>query len=396
MMITHFQFTSPIQIAVCLLTFILSAYGPARAQTVDTKAEYAILIDAATNTVLFEKNADELMAPASMSKLMAMEVLFDAIAKGEVSLNDKFFISEDAWRRGGSSSGGSTMFADLNSEISVENLIRGVIVQSGNDASIAIAENMSGTEASFAARMTARAREIGLERSTFQNSTGLADPDHLMTARELAKLARHIIYTYPEFYKIYSEKEFTWNEIRQFNRNPLLSMSIGADGLKTGFINESGYGLTGSAVQVDQRLIVVVNGLKTRRERGPEARKLLTWGFRSFDSVRLFDADTEVGKATVFGGAIRRLPLNGGGRAVTMLRPRGDRGRLRANVVYEGPLVAPIKAGDDVATLVVESDDKVIMEAPLYAAVDVPVGPLHRRAYDALYELAVGSWFRED
>lgn len=369
--------------------------GPAGAQSIDTIAKQAILVDANTNTVLFEKEADAPMYPASMSKLMTMAVLFDALGRGEVSLDDEFYVSEYAWRTGGAASGGSTMFAELNDTIRVEDLMRGVIVQSGNDASIVIAENMAGTEGAFAERMTQFGRTIGLENSRFLNATGLHDPDHVMTARDLARLAIHVIESYPDYYPIYSEEEFTWNGIRQFNRNPLLKMGIGADGLKTGYTKEAGYGLVGSAVQGDQRLVVVLNGLERLNQRGPEARKLLTWGFRAFESVALFDADEEVGRATVYGGDLRRLPLDGGGKPVTMLRPRGDAGRLRANIVYDGPLIPPIARGDRVATLQVESDDTVIVEAPLYAAVDVGRGPLWRRALDSAYELVAGLWYRQ-
>lgn len=378
--------------ATLLLTAVIAFSSAAFAQTISTAAKHAILIDAGTNSVLFQKEADDPIPPASISKLMTMAVLFDAIKAGEVSLDDEFFISEDAWRRGGANSGGSTMFAKLNDTIRVEDLMRGVIVQSGNDASIAIAENMAGVEASFAGRMTEFAREIGLKTSTFMNATGLPDEGHVMTAREMAILAKHLIEEYPDFYPIYSETEFEWNGINQFNRNPLLRMSIGADGLKTGFTQESGYSLVGSAVQNGQRLIVVVTGLPTRQARANEARKLLTWGFRSFDSVTLFGADETVGHATVFGGSIRRLPLDGDGE-VQMLRPRGDRGRLRGRIVYRGPLMAPIDAGTPVATLQVESDERLILETPLYASVDVPIGPLHRRAMDALYELGAGFIF---
>ncbi len=384
-------------LAAVLAVFGLFVVAPdASAQGISTKAKQAILLDAASGTVLFEKNADALMAPASMSKLMTIAVVFDALRAGEISLDDMFHISEYAWRTGGASSGGSTMFAELDSQIRLEDLLRGVIVQSGNDASIAIGENMAGSEDAYALRMTEFGRDIGLEKSVFMNTTGLYHPDHLMTARELALLARYIITEFPELYKIYSETEFTWNDIRQFNRNPLLAMSIGADGLKTGYIKEAGFGLVGSAVQNDQRLIVVINGLDNRKIRGPEARKLLTWGFRSFTSNPLFAAGETVGHATVFGGEVRRVPLDGGADGVSVLRPRGDRGRLRARIVYDGPLIPPIMAGDRVAKLRVFSGDAMIMERPLYAAADVGRGPLHRRAYDALFELAAGLWYGDN
>ena len=249
-----------------------------------TSAPYAILIDADSGTVLFEKNADKLNPPASMSKLMTTEVVLHAIAQGKLKYEDEMTVSENAWRKGGAPSGGSAMFAALNSRVSVRDLLHGVMIQSGNDACIALAEGIAGSELAFADMMNKRAREIGLTQSRFTNSTGIHDPDHNMTARELAKLAQHIIKTYPEAYKIYGEREFTWNKVRQQNRNPLLAMGIGADGLKTGFTKEAGYGLTASAVNNGLRLIVVGNGFKTMKERADEMRKLLEWGFRAFES----------------------------------------------------------------------------------------------------------------
>jgi D-alanyl-D-alanine carboxypeptidase (penicillin-binding protein 5/6) len=241
-------------------------------------APYAILIEAKTGVVLFEKNADELMPPSSMAKLMTAEFAFKAIRDGRLTLDDLFMISENAWSRGGEPSGVSTMYAALGSQVTILDLLCGALVLSGNDACIALAEGMAGTEAQFAVKLNERARELGLIKSNFSNATGLPDPDLKVTSRELAKLAQHIIWTYPELYKICGEREFTWNNIRQQNRNPLLFMGIGADGIKTGFTDDAGYGLVGSAVRDDIRLIVVVNGLRTDKERGEEARKLLEWG----------------------------------------------------------------------------------------------------------------------
>jgi D-alanyl-D-alanine carboxypeptidase (penicillin-binding protein 5/6) len=248
------------------------------AQEIQSAAPYAILIEAKSGAVLFEKNADELMPPSSMAKLMTAEFVFKAIREGGLRARDEFTISENAWRRGGEPSGVSTMYAALGSHVSILDLLRGALVVSGNDACIALAEGMAGTEAQFAIELNKRARELGLTKSNFSNATGLPDPDLRVTSRELAKLARHIIWTYPEFYEIFGEREFTWNNVRQQNRNPLLFMGIGADGMKTGFTDEAGYGLVGSAVQADIRLIVVVNGMHSEKERGDEARKLLEWG----------------------------------------------------------------------------------------------------------------------
>src|SRR6202041_1448182 len=250
----------------------------------DGDAPTAILIEASSGSVLFEKNADELRAPSSMMKLMTAEVVFHAITQGDIKLTDEFRVSENAWRRGGAPAGGSTMFAALNSKVSVDDLLHGAIIQSGNGSCIVLAEAMAGNERTFAADfMTKRAREIGLPRSTFANSNGLPDPGNKMTVRELAILARHIMQTYPEFYKLFGEKEFTWNKIKQPNRNPLLNSLEGADGLKTGYTKEGGYGMVGSAAQKGTRLIVVINGLEDPDDRASEAKKMLEWGFRNFE-----------------------------------------------------------------------------------------------------------------
>ena len=316
------------------------AAEPAAAQTppkkddgFQTSATYAILIDADTGTVLFEKNADKLNPPASMSKLMTVEVVMHAVAEGRIKLTDEFTVSEHAWRKGGAPSGGSAMFAAINSRVKVEDLLRGVMIASGNDACIALAEGLAGTEGAFADMMNKRAKELGLTQSHFTNPTGLHDPEHVMTMRELAKLAQHIQRTYPELYKIYAEREITWNKVKQQNRNPLLAMGIGADGMKTGFTKEAGYGLVGSAVQNGLRLIVVLNGFKDMKTRGDEGRKLLELGFRSFEGRPLFAEGETVGEAKLYGGAKGRVPLVAD-QAIRLLVPRNTTERLSAKVVY--------------------------------------------------------------
>jgi serine-type D-Ala-D-Ala carboxypeptidase (penicillin-binding protein 5/6) len=386
-------FPSATRFAVALLCVIalLGSRG-ALAQSFQTLAQQAILVDASSGTVLFEKNADDLMAPASMAKTMTVEVIFHEMQEGRLSLDSEFTISENAWRKGGGGSGGSAMFAQVNSTIKLSDLLRGIIVQSGNDASIAVAEGIAGTEENFARMMTNRARELGMTRSTFRNATGYGHPEQKVTARDLAKLAIHIIETYPELYKIFGEREFTWNRIRQQNRNPLLAMDIGADGLKTGNIDESGYGLTASAVQNGQRLVLVVNGLKSSRDRATESRKLLEWGFRAFEARPLFAAGETVGEAQVFGGDRRSLPLVSP-KPVQLLLPRGSGDRIVARIVYTGPLRAPIKAGDQVARLQVTRGDTQALDIPLYAGEDVAVGTLSQRAFDGLLEFGTG-WIR--
>ncbi|MGQ7791600.1 D-alanyl-D-alanine carboxypeptidase family protein [Faunimonas sp. B44] len=372
------------------LAFIAVAMAPARAQPVfDTKAQHAILIDFDSGTVLFEKAADEPTPPASMAKLMVAEYVFRELKNGRLSMDDEFSVSEYAWRTGGASSGGSTMFAQLNSRIRLEDLLRGMLVQSGNDASIIIAEGIAGSELAFADLMNRRAKEIGLENSVFRNATGLHDPEQHVTVRDLAHLARHIIREYPDLYKIFSEPEFTWNKITQQNRNPLLRAGIGADGLKTGYVKESGYGLTASAIANTQRLILSVNGFASAREREAETRKLMEWGFRSFRQVTVFDADEVVAEASVYGGEQGRVPLKANG-PVRVLLPRTGDLDLKARAVYEGPLMAPVEAGKQVGHLRIWDGDRLIQETPLSTAAEVGTGRLHQRALDALGELLLG------
>lgn len=373
--------------ALVLATFPGAAQAPKKDEF-QTSAPYAILIDADSGTVLFEKNADKLNPPASMSKLMTTEVVLRAIAEGKLKYEDEMTISENAWRRGGAPSGGSAMFAALNSRVSVRDLMYGVMIQSGNDACIALAEGIAGSELAFADMMNKRAREIGLTQSRFTNSTGLHDADHNMTVRELAKLAQHIIKTYPEAYKIYAEREFTWNKVRQQNRNPLLAMGIGADGLKTGFTKEAGYGLTGSAVNNNLRLIVVVNGFKTMKERAEESRKLLEWGFRAFEARPLFAAGETIGEAKLYGGSQSRVPLVSP-TPVRLLVPRALSEKLSAKVVYSGPVMAPVEKGRPIGTLKVSRGENVVLEVPLQAGEDVGGGSLHQRAFDAMGEMVI-------
>jgi D-alanyl-D-alanine carboxypeptidase (penicillin-binding protein 5/6) len=373
------------------LAFLLAAIVslPAVAQRFETKVAHALLIDAETGSVLLDKAADVRMPPASLAKLMTMAVVFDALAGGRLSLDDTFVVSENAWRSGGAQSGGSTMFAKLGSTIKVADLIRGVIIQSGNDACIVLAEGMAGSEAAFADVMNAEARKLGLKNSHFTNATGLPNPDQYVTAYDLAATARHIIYDFPEYYPIYKETEFTWNRIRQQNRNPLLTMGIGADGMKTGFTEESGYGLVGSAVRDGRRLIVVLNGAASDKDRGEEARKLLDWGFRAFERVTLFDDQRAVAEAAVFGGARPAVGLMSKG-GVEVFVPRGSRDLIKGRVVYDGPVRAPVVRGQAIGSVEISLDDRVLRRAPLYADRDVEVGSLSQRALDGLRELLLG------
>jgi D-alanyl-D-alanine carboxypeptidase (penicillin-binding protein 5/6) len=359
----------------------------------DGDAPTAILIEASSGSVLFEKNADEMRAPSSMMKLMTVEVVFHAIKQGDVKLTDQYTVSENAWRKGGAPSGTSTMFAAIHSKVAVDDLLHGAIIQSGNDACIVLAEGMAGNEQTFATDfMTKRAREIGLTQSTFANSNGLPDPGNKMTVRELAKLARYIILTYPEFYKLFGEREFTWNKIRQQNRNPLLTSTLeGADGLKTGYTKEGGYGMVGSAVQNGERLIAVINGLDDPEDRASEAKKLLEWGFRNFEARTLFAPQQLVGYAKVFGGDSRSLKLASPEPIKVMVQKNGT-DKLIARIVYNGPVRAPIESGQQVGVVRVWRGVHLAMEAPVYAAESIGKGSTMRRAIDGVSELVIGMF----
>ncbi|PWJ85716.1 D-alanyl-D-alanine carboxypeptidase (penicillin-binding protein 5/6) [Pseudaminobacter salicylatoxidans] len=370
----------------------LTMAAPAQAQLFETKAKEAFMIDADTGSILFSKNADDLIPPASLAKLMTMEVIFNAIKAGRYTLDDTFAVSENAWRNGGAKSGGSTMFAALKSTIRLEDLIQGIAVQSANDGCIIVAEGIAGTEENFAQLMTERARELGLAKSVFKNSTGLPADGQVVTARELVELSMHLWRDYPEFYKYFAEKEFTWNKITQRNRNPLLAMDIGADGLKTGYTEDSGYALVGSVSRDGRRIFAALSGLTSDRERSEEARKLLDWGMRSFRKTELFADGDVVADAGVYGGAKSTVPLKARG-PVSILVPITNRDRLTARVVYDGPIMAPVEEGTQIGTLRVMIGDTLSQETPLYAAASIGKGTLHQRALDAVGELLVG-WMR--
>lgn len=351
-------------------------------------APHAILIDGENGSVLWERDADKLIFPASLGKLMTAEYVFHLIEERSVNIDDEYRVSENAWRKGGAPSHGSTMFAQLGSKVSVDNLLHGMIIQSANDACIVLAEAIAGNEAEFGRKLTERAREIGLTKSVFTNSNGLPDPGEQVTTRELALLARHIILNYPDFYKLFGEKEFTWNNIRQQNRNPLLAMLAGADGLKTGFTKEAGYGLVGSAVQDSLRLIVVINGAKTAKERADDAKKLLEWGFHNFEKRVLFAQGVTLGSAKVFGGADGHVPLQATG-PVTIMVPKAGGERLIARIVYQGPVPAPVKEGQRIGNIKVWRNNQVVLEQPLHAAAPIEKGNISQRALDAVSELVI-------
>ena len=343
---------------------------PATASAIETNAREAVIIDATTGRILFNKNGNQRMPPASMSKLMTVHMVLSRLKEGRLSLEDTFRVSENAWKKGGAKSGSSTMFLEPNKRVSVEQLLRGIIVQSGNDACIVVAEGISGSEQAFAEAMTAEAKEMGLSGSNFANSTGWPHPDQYMTASDLAHLALNTITNFPEYYHYYSETEYTYNGIRQRNRNPLLYKGIGADGLKTGHTKEAGYGLTASAVQNERRIIVVVNGLGSKKERSSESERLMDWAFREFNNYALLKKGDLISEAEVWLGTAGRVSLISS-QDMTITLPRKSRKGMKVIVRYEGPVPAPIKAGTPIAELVVTAPDEEPIIIPLLAGEDI-------------------------
>jgi D-alanyl-D-alanine carboxypeptidase (penicillin-binding protein 5/6) len=349
---------------------------------VDTLARQALLVDFDTGATLLEKNADERMPPSSMSKLMTMYVVFDLLKTGRLRMDQLLPVSERAWRMGG-----SKMFVQIGAQVSVENLTRGVIVQSGNDACIVLAEGIAGSEAQFAELMNETGRRIGLRSSTFRNATGWPDPEQRMTARDLATLARRIIQDHPEYYRFYNERSFRWNDITQENRNPTLARVPGADGLKTGHTEEAGFGLTASAIRGGRRLILVVNGLPSMRARAEESERLLEWGFREFDNVTIFRAADTVEEVPVYLGDRPTVPLVAG-RDLVLTLPRQWRRNIQARVRYDAPVPAPVTKGQGIGTLVVSGQGVPEMTVPLIAGADVDrLGLLPR------IPAVIGRWF---
>ncbi len=333
--------------AMCAASFSANAF--------ETLAKQALLIDAQTGAVLFEKEADAPMPPASMSKLMTAYMIFDALKQGKITMDTEFVTSENAWRKGGAKSGSSTMFLNINEKVKVHDLLRGIIVQSGNDACIVAAENLAGTEEAFADLMTKKAKELGLKTATFKNATGLPDPEHKMSPKDLAKLAQILIETFPEYYPIYSEKSFTHNGIKQGNRNPLLYTMTNADGLKTGHTSESGFGLTASAKDINgRRLIMVLNGLSSMKDRTSESQKLMNWGFMSFENKTLVAKNTVAAEIPVWLGTQKTVDAVTAADYVATLA-KGSTNEPKITVSYDSPVEAPVQKGQKLGTITVDN-----------------------------------------
>jgi D-alanyl-D-alanine carboxypeptidase (penicillin-binding protein 5/6) len=375
-----------------LLAFAAFTF-PAHAE-ITTNAEHALLMDGDSGQVLWEKAGMEAMPPASMSKLMTLELLFQRLKDGRVKLDDRFLISERAWRTQGSKS-----FVKVGDRVRVEDLIRGIIIQSGNDACIAIAEALGGTVEGFVGMMNKRAKELGLKKSFFVNPDGLPDPPgQLMSAYDLAFLARHLVRDYPKYYHYFSERSFTWSGITQPNRNLVLEKLPGADGLKTGHTDLSGYGVTASAVRNGQRLILVVNGLRypgvndwfAERYRAEEAARILDMAFREYRRYPLFAANAVVGTAPVWGGAESTVQMTPA-KPLAVTLPVDSRKGMKVAIKYDAPVKAPIQQGQRVGTLRVTAPGYPGLNVPLYAAKAVPKAGFFGRAFQGIASLFGGG-----
>jgi D-alanyl-D-alanine carboxypeptidase (penicillin-binding protein 5/6) len=348
-----------------LLIFLLFIIKTSLVQAIETPAKQGILYDFETKSVLFEKNSDELMSPSSMSKIMTIYYLFKKIKDGEISIDDEFEVSKKAWKKGG-----SKMFVNLKSMVRVEDLIRGIIVQSGNDACIVVAEGISGSEDIFADELNELANEIGLENSNFTNSTGWPDKKHLMTVNDLLKLTIRTIEDFPDLYRYYSEKEFTYNNIKQLNRNPLLFRPMGSDGLKTGHTSLGGYGLVATVKNKDRRLILVLNGLKSSAQRSKESERLMKIGFNQFKSIKIANKEKELGQIPIWSGTKKKVGFYTKDE-ISITVPKRDRKKINFKVRYQSPLIAPVEEGQYVADFLIKKNEQTIKSYKLYSTNNV-------------------------
>ncbi|MEM9469910.1 MAG: D-alanyl-D-alanine carboxypeptidase family protein [Pseudomonadota bacterium] len=339
------------------------------ALALEIDAKQAILKDAETGQILFQKNQTEQMPTSSMSKVMTMYMVFDALEQGKITLDTEFKVSEKAWKKGG-----SKMFVEVDKNVKVEDLIRGVIIQSGNDATIVLAEGLAGSENSFARQMTEKAKELGMKNSNFTNASGWPDANHYSTAEDLAILGSRMIEDFPQYYKYYAETEFEFNSIKQPNRNPLLYRNIGADGIKTGHTEVGGYGLIGTAKQNNRRVIMVINGLESGKARADTGSRLIEWGLNNFENKTLFSKGNEVAGAKVIMGEKELVPMKLNDD-IHLTLPKSDQDQIKFSVHYQSPLQAPVSQGEEIGTLKIIIPEREPLKVPLFAANDVePVG----------------------
>jgi serine-type D-Ala-D-Ala carboxypeptidase (penicillin-binding protein 5/6) len=370
----------------------IAAFAQTPPPAFETKAAQAFMIEASTGTVLLAKGEDKPISAASIAKLMTMDVVFDAIRRGEITLDTEYPVSENAWRTGGAPSRASTMFAALKSRVRVGDLIQGVAVQQANDGCIVLAEGLSVNEAEFARRMTEHAREIGMPKAVFANSTGLPGADSKLSVREMVTLAQDLQQKYPDLYKLFGQPDFTWNKIYQRNRNPLLPLSIGVDGLANGFAEGEGFSIVASVERDGRRLFLALGGLGSDKERTEEARRVLEWGLGNFKSQRVFADGEIIAAASVYGGAASNVGLVAK-TPVDVYISANNPDRLAARIVYRWPLSAPVEAGYEAGTLKVFSGARLVREVPLYTEKSVDKGGIGSRAFDALMELSESVLF---
>ena len=365
-----------------IAVFLLMLTPASHAAYIDTDAEVAVVIDGHTGKVLFSKDKDKKTYPASMTKIMTTLIIFEKLANETLSLDDKFLVSEKAWRE----REGSSMFVEVDKEIRVEDLLRGIIVQSGNDACIVVAENIAGTEESFAKMMTQKAKEIGMKNTNFTNSTGMYDKDNYSTVYDIALLSMHLINEYPQYYHLFAETEFEWSGIKQNNRNSLLYKNMGVDGLKTGHLSKSGYGLAASAVDQNRRVISVVNGFESTQKRTQGSSRLITWAFREFTNLKLFEKDDIVGQVEISGASNKESDVSTGEEIIITI-PKSKRDGLITNIVVDDNISAPLNAGDIVGYLEISVPGEENQSFELYATNEIDRSNIFVRFFNYLINL---------
>ncbi|MCZ2158754.1 D-alanyl-D-alanine carboxypeptidase [Bartonella sp. 220] len=375
------------------LFWMLILDGGGRAQNFQTSASQLLLLDSDTDTILFEKQSDMTFPPASLAKLMTAEVIFYQLKKGLLNSTQTFIVSENAWRKGGAPSGTTTMFAKVKSEISVSDLLRGLIVVNGNDAAIILAEGIAGSEADFAKLMNQRAKTLGLLHSHFVNATGLPEEGQFVTLRDMITLARHIVHEYPDYYALYREPDFTWNKIFQRNKNPLISTEIGVEGFGFGYSKEEGFSMVITAYKNHQRLFLAINGLQDGKEHTKEVERILQWGMTAFDLKTIFTKGEKIGYASVYGGVQNSVSLIVK-EPIRFMFSNEKKLNVKARIKYRGPLKAPIVLGQQVGVLQILEDKKVLFEKKVFAGNNVQEGSFFTKAKNAFYEITIG-WLRK-
>ena len=375
------------------ILFTIIFFSKANSAEFDVKAKTVIIQDYLSGKILFEKEPDLKIFPASMTKIMTTIIAFDLIESGQLNLDEKFFVSENAWRL--SQAGYSSMFIMVGDQISVENLLRGIIVSSGNDACIALAEGIAGTEDEFAVMMTAKAKEIGMTNTNFANSSGINHPDNLSTVRDILIMSNYLIKNYPEYYKYFEEKEFTWDRtggdpITQGNRNPLLYKNIGADGIKTGFLAYEKFSLASSIKRNNRRLIAVGSGFESRNSRSKESQKLLTWGLTNFDTINIAKKNSEFTELDVWLGKKDKVKVHTENDIYITIKKARIR-NLETKIIYNGPVEAPIKNGDKIAKLIINYEGKLMSEHDLLSSEDISKKNIISRIWKSINYLIWGD-----